>query len=64
MVTSQSTVTDTLEFSIHFSSKLLVSVYATIYGVYIKWNYCTHGLSLKLELGNDGLFLCELELMI
>ena len=63
-VTSHYTVPDSLALDMQISSKLLGSVDTIICGVALHWNYCTHVLLLKLDLGHDGLFRCEWNLMI
>ena len=64
MLTFHSTVPDSLTLSVHLSGKLLGILYTIIWGVSPHWYSCTHGLPLKLELGHDGIFCCEKNLMI
>ena len=64
MLTSHSTVTDSLILSVQLYGKLLGILFTIIYGVSLHWYSCTHGLTIKLELGHDGIFCCEKNLMI
>ena len=63
-VTSHYTVPDSLALAMQISSKRLGSVDTIICGLALHWNYCTHGLLLKLDLRHDSLFWCEWNLMI
>ena len=64
MMDSHSIVPNSLALSIHISGKILESAHIIICGVALHWHSCTHGLPLKIELGHDGLFRCELYLMM
>ena len=64
MVTYHSTVPDSLALDMQLSSKLLGSVDTIICGLDLHWHFCTDYLPLKLDIGHDGLFRCELDLMM
>ena len=59
MVNSHYTVPDYLALALKISGKILGSVGTIIYGVVIHWHSYTHGLPLKLDIGNDDIFRCE-----
>ena len=63
MVTSHSTVIDALVLTMHLYRELLGSVDTIICGVDFHWKSCIHVLTLKLQLGYDGLLNCEGDLM-
>ena len=58
-MTSHSTVPDYLALAMHIYRKILGSVYTVIYGVALHCNSCTHGLPLKIDIRNAGIFPCR-----
>ena len=64
MVTSHFTVPDYLALAMNLYGKLVGSVDTIICDLSLHLNSYTHGLPLKLDLGNKGLFHYGLDLMM
>ena len=64
MVTSHSTVPDSLAPDIQIYGKILGILYTIICDVALHWHSCTHFLPLNLYLVHDGIFRFEVDLVM